>query len=192
GHDEPARARAAALYDQLGRDPGSVDPNMASAVVRIVAAEADPERWEDLRARSRVQTTPQDALRHLAALADTDDPELVARFCELTLTDEIRSQDAPFLLGRALRNRVNGPLVWRFVASRWDDLVERFPTPSIARMLDGIRTFNDPALADEVEAFLDAHPVPQGAKQIAQHRERMRVSVAVRAREADPLAAALA
>ncbi|MCU1455625.1 MAG: putative aminopeptidase [Acidimicrobiales bacterium] len=191
GDDQPSIERAAALFDQLGDDPNAVDPDMASAVLRVVAAQADAARWEQIRARARSAGNPQDAVRHLTALGATDDATLVARFCELTLTDEIRTQDAPHLLGRALQNRVNGPIVWRFVTENWDALLDRFPTPSIGSMLGGIRTFNDPGLADEVEAFLDLHPVPQAAKQIAQHRERMRVAVAVRAREADTLASAL-
>ena len=43
----------------------------------------------------------------------------------------------------------------------------------------------------ELTAFLDEHEVPSGARQVEQHRERMRVSVAVREREAGRLAAAL-
>jgi puromycin-sensitive aminopeptidase len=191
GDDQPSVERASELFDQLGSNPDAVDPDMASAVLRVVAAKADGFRWEEIRARARAASTPQDAIRHLSALGATDDPALVARLCELTLTDEIRSQDAPHLLGRAMQNRVNGAIVWRFVVEHWDALLERFPTPSIGSMLGGIRTFNDPALADEVDAFLDAHPVPQAAKQLAQHRERMRVSVALRAREADTLASAL-
>ncbi|HEY4375993.1 MAG TPA: M1 family aminopeptidase, partial [Acidimicrobiales bacterium] len=189
GDDRASQGRAAEIFDG---EPGAVDPDLASAAVRVVAATADDEHWEALRERARSAATPQETVRLLGALADADDASLVARFCELTLGDEIRSQDAPFLLARALGNRENGPLVWQFIVERWDDLLARFPTPSISRMLSGIRTFSDPSLAAEVEAFLETHPVPSGAKQVSQHLERMRVTVAVRQREAARLAAALA
>ena len=58
-------------------------------------------------------------------------------------------------------------------------------------MLGGIRALDEPALADEVEAWLDEHPVPQGEKQLQQSRERLRVNVAYRQREAEALAAHL-
>ena len=45
---------------------------------------------------------------------------------------------------------------------RWDEMNERFPSNSIVRMLSGIRSVNDPALAADVEAFIAEHPVPQG------------------------------
>jgi hypothetical protein len=56
-------------------------------------------------------------------------------------------------------------------------------------MLEGISALAEPGLADDVHAFLDAHPVPQGRTVIAQHRERLRVQVAFRERERSRLAA---
>jgi hypothetical protein len=58
-------------------------------------------------------------------------------------------------------------------------------------MLAGVRALDDPKLADEVEAWLDAHPIPQGAKHIAQSREKLRINVAYRQREAEPLSSRL-
>ena len=142
---------------------------MAASVVRVVAAHATEEQWEEIRRRAPKAASPQETVRLLGALGDAADPALIARFCDLTITDEIRSQDAPFLLSRALGNRVNGPAVWAFVAERWPTLVDRFPSPAIPRMVTGVRTFTDEALARQVESFLDEHPIPQGAKQIAQH-----------------------
>ena len=42
-----------------------------------------------------------------------------------------------------------------------------------------------------MQAFFREHEVPQGAKMLAQHLERQRVNVALRARESANLAAAL-
>ena len=60
---------------------------------------------------------------------------------------------------------------WAFVASHWPDIERRFPTNSLARLVGGIRTVRDASLADEIAAFLDAHPIPQGDKQVRQHVE---------------------
>ena len=74
---------------------------------------------------------------------------------------------------------------------RWEEMNDRFPSNSIVRMLHGIRSISDPALAAAVEGFVAEHPVPQGKQTLAQHLERMRVTVALQAREADRLTAAL-
>jgi len=59
---------------------------------------------------------------------------------------------------------------------------ERFPSNSIVRMLSGIRSVTDPALAADIEAFAAEHPVPQGDQTLQQCLERMRVGVALRRR----------
>jgi hypothetical protein len=58
-------------------------------------------------------------------------------------------------------------------------------------MLEGVRTLSDPAVADDVERFFAEHEVPQGARTLSQHLERLRVNVAFRSREADRLDDAL-
>ena len=68
----------------------------------------------------------------------------MARTCELTLTDRVRSQNAPFLLARCMRNRNHGEQAWRFVARNWTTVNERFPSTSIVRMVEGVRMLDAP------------------------------------------------
>ena len=49
-----------------------------------------------------------------------------------------------------------------------------------------------PEIADEVLAFFEEHEVPQGALTLSQILERLRINVALRERESERLAAALA
>ncbi|MCB0970880.1 MAG: M1 family metallopeptidase, partial [Acidimicrobiales bacterium] len=192
GADEACQAQAEAHFVALGEDPGAISADLADAVVRVVAATADQARWDELRERAARARTAQDRLRHQGALADSDQPELVLAFCRLCLTDEVRTQDAPFLLRRALTNRHAAADVWAFVAERWGEITERFPSSTIPRLLDGIRSMADRELATEIAAFLDAEPPAQGATVVRQHRERMWVTVALADRVAEQLDAALA
>jgi len=61
----------------------------------------------------------------------------------------------------------------------------------LPRLLEGITWLVDDASLDDVPRFLDDHPVPEGARVIAQHLERQRVHRAAVERERDRLAAAL-
>jgi puromycin-sensitive aminopeptidase len=192
GADDAAQAEARDIVAAGATNPDSVDANLYDASVRVVAASGDAAVFDDFLARSASAGTPQDELRFLGSLADFPQAELVERFVGLTLTDRVRSQDAPYLLRRALTNRDHRALVWAFVHEHWREINERFPSNSIARLVDGIRSVTDPALAAEIEGFLAEHPIPQGAKTVAQHIERMRVSVALAERESAALAKALA
>ena len=104
-----------------------------------------------------------------------------------SLTDEMRTQDAPYVLAAMLGHASNGPATWAFVRDNWAAITERFPDNAIPRMLEGIVGLSTPMLADDIVAFFApgaGHDLPQGAKQLSQHLERLAVHRAFREREA--------
>jgi puromycin-sensitive aminopeptidase len=189
--DTTARTEARRLFERFRADASSVEANLAAAALLVVAAHADAEDLEAILAGYRGSGTPQEQLRHLYSLAEVLDPVQHERVLELALSEEVRTQNAPFLLSACLGNRRNAAAAWVRIEDSWDRINERFPSNSIVRLLAGIRTISDPALAERVTAFLAGHPVPQGRRIIEQHVERMQVTVALRAREASRLAEAL-
>jgi len=190
GGDEAAVAEARRLRAAGIAEPGSVDPPLFAAATAVVAETGDAEDFEVAFGRFKAARNPQEEVRELYNLARFHDDELIDRVCELSVT-EIRSQNAPYLLRLALQNRTHGPRVWSFVARNWDRINERFPSNSIVRMLEGITALADEAVAADVQSFFAEHEVPQGAKQLAQHLERQRATVALKRREGETLAAAL-
>jgi puromycin-sensitive aminopeptidase len=191
GDDPAAQARVAELFVRYRADHTSVEANVAAAVVRATAVHADQAVLDEIIDGFRNGATPQEEQRYLYALSDVRDPALMGQVLELSMTAEVRTQNAPFLIGACIANRDNGAVAWRVVHERWDEMNERFPSNSIVRMLHGIRAVTDPALAADIEAFLEEHPVPQAKQTLLQHLERMRVTVALREREAARLAASL-
>ena len=189
--DGAARERAAELLEQFLRHPPSVDPSLASPALTISATLGDVALHERLVEHYRTAETPQDRQRLMYSLVRFRDPSALARTLDLTLSPDIRTQDAPYVLGQSLANRDNGAAAWAFVSGHWDEIVQRFPANSLSRLVGGIRAMRDRSLADEITAFLGAHPVPQGEQQIRQHIERMGVTVALAEREAVRLPAAL-
>jgi puromycin-sensitive aminopeptidase len=188
GDDADVQRRAAEIDARSAQKDAAVDPELAAAAVRVRAAKGDAALFDEFVARSDAADTPQESLRYLGALADFSDPGQFQRFLDRTLTDDIRTQDAPFLLRRSLVNRANGGTAWTFIRQNWDGVNTRFPTSSIPRLLEGVRTFTDAAVANDVRGFLGEHPLPQGAKQVAQHLERMQATVALAEREAPKVA----
>jgi puromycin-sensitive aminopeptidase len=190
GADEGAVAEARRLRAAGIAEPGSIDPPLFAAATAVVAETGGVEDFETAYARFKAATTPQEEVRELYNLGRFHDDELIDRVCELSVS-EIRSQNAPYLLRVALQNRTHGPRVWSFVARNWDRINDRFPSNSIVRMLEGITDLAEESVAADVQAFFAEHPVPQGAKQLAQHLERQRATVSLKRREGDALAASL-
>jgi puromycin-sensitive aminopeptidase len=185
--DPEIRERAAELHRLHLADRSSVDPALATAAAGVLAEVGDPADYEAFLERIRHPADPQEEQRYLYLLADFEEPELFARTLDLLLGDEVRRQNAPYVVGRALTNRARGRDAWRWLTEHWDEALGRFPTNSIPRMLGGIRALDEPELAAEVDRWLEEHPVPSGARQITQHRERLKVNVALRQREATVL-----
>jgi puromycin-sensitive aminopeptidase len=190
GADEDVFARARALHDAYVDDPASVDPAMAAAAVNVIADRGDGEDFEAFLERFRKSDNPQEEVRYLFSLARFRDDESFSRMLQLSIS-EVRTQNAPFLLARALSNRAHGVEAWDFVRKNWSVLLDRFPSNTIVRMAEGIRTLSDPAVAQDVLGFFAEHPLPQGERTLAQHLERLQVNVAFRERERAALATAL-
>jgi len=197
GDDDRTRELRAAVFGALGRisdDPGVVarsrelldddaaDPSMRAAAIGVVAGVADRDTFDDLVQRFRSAATPQDERRYSFALALVPGAAEFDNLLAMTIDGTIRTQDAPYLIGRALGHREHGAAAWGFVEREWDEVNRLFPTNSIVRMLDGIRALADPDAAAAVMAFFADHTVEQGEKTLAQHLERLAVNVGVRAR----------
>ncbi|MBA3606464.1 MAG: ERAP1-like C-terminal domain-containing protein [Acidimicrobiia bacterium] len=191
GDDAAAQARGAQLYARSVDDPGSADPELVAAATSIVAAGGGDDEYARLLAGYRDGTTPQNQLRHLYALAEFDREDLILRTCELAMSGEIKTQNAPFLLRQCIANRRHGATAWRFVRQHWDEANSAFPTNTIVRMIDSVRLLTEEAVAADVQAFFAEHPIHQAAKTLEQVLERQRVNTALRARESARFAAAL-
>jgi puromycin-sensitive aminopeptidase len=177
--DPAAQLHLRELFDQYLADASSVEANLAAAAVRATAAHGGAEVVDTLIARYKDSPTPQEEQRFLFALAEVRDPDQFGRVIEFAASAEVRTQNAPYLLGTCIASRDHAAAAWSLVCDRWEELTDRFPSNSVVRMLNGIRSVSDRALASDIEHFLAAHPVPQGAKTLSQHLERMWVTVAL-------------
>ena len=188
GADDDVRARARTIHKEYLKSSDAVDPELVAAALAVIADSGTAEEFRGFLERWRTADNPQEELRYLYALPRFHDDASFEELLDLSLT-EVRTQNAPFLLGRALTSRTHGAIAWQFVRKNWPTLLERFPSSTIVRMAEGVKWLID--VAPDVEGFFTEHPVPQGAKTLTQHLERLHVNVAFRDREHAALAAAL-
>jgi puromycin-sensitive aminopeptidase len=191
GGDPATQARARELYDRNESQPGSVDPELAAAATSIVAASGDEATYERLLDAYRSASTPQDQLRHLNALAEFDSEELLLRTCDLAMSGDVKTQNAPFLLRMCIANRRYGVAAWRFVRQHWNQANNAFPRNTIVRMVDSVKLLTEESVVADVQGFFAEHPIEQAALTLDQVLERQRVNAATRARESERFAAAL-
>jgi puromycin-sensitive aminopeptidase len=190
GGDGATVARARGLYDASVAGQ-AVHPELLAAATSVVAATGDADDYARLLDGFKNAATPQDALRHLNALAEFDDEELVLRTCELCMSGDVKTQNAPFVLRLCIANRRHGAAAWRFVRERWADANAAFPQNTIVRMIGSVTLLTTPELVADVQAFFAEHPIPQAAPTLRQILERQTVNAALKERESANLAASL-
>jgi aminopeptidase N len=191
GDDALAQKNARDMHDSYLVDAGSAEPNVVAAATGVVASHGDSAQYEVFLDKHHNPSTPQEERRYQSALAAFPGEVEMERTLAMTLDGTIRTQDAPYLLAVAMRNKEHGHLAWEFIKDNWDQVNKDFPSNSIVRMLSGVTSLSKPEQAADVIAFFDDHEVPQGQLTLQQTLEKLRVNVALRERESEPFSQSL-
>ena len=187
GEDPEIRAEASSRFDA-----GSLEGDLADAIVSVVASMSRPEDREEMLCRFREAKDPQTEERYRSGLAGFVDTVMCLRTFE-DCFELFRTQDAPFVILRLVANRVGGIAVWEAVTERWDQLVEL--TPPLMQFALGFGLFFQVADEDflrRARAFHAAHPLPAGQQRLDQALERLATSTRLATRERPKLATTLA
>ncbi len=187
--DDPETQAQAREAEVESRGGGEVAPAVAAASIDVVSARGNADDYEAFRARWKEAATPQEEDRYLDSLARFRDPGLMQRTLDSTLSDDVRPQDAPFVLARATGNRDLGPQAWRFIAERWDEITARIADSNAIVLAAGLRHVTDPETVANAQAFFETHDIPQNRLMLRQFLERQRVYAALRTRAEGDLAA---
>jgi puromycin-sensitive aminopeptidase len=184
--DAETIARAREVYAR-----GAADADVQSASIAVVAGNGGRDEFEEFLTRAARSSNPQEELRYLYALGDFPTEALALRASQLGLSDDVRSQNGPFVVQRALRNREHGAAVWASLRDNWERAVTRFSPSLMTRVIEGTTWLVDDAVADDVMSFVESHPLATGSRTVAQQMDRLRVHRATVARERARFTAAL-
>jgi puromycin-sensitive aminopeptidase len=189
GDDPVIHAKAADLYMQWTADPAQADRDLVPPLISILAHSGDSGRYQNFKQNFKSARTPQEEQRYLFSLANFRVPEVLRQTMEMTLGNEVRTQNAPFLMHALLYNPKVRYEAWDFIRKHWDVMVNKYPDSALPRMCEAVVGLLDREA--EVNAFFEEHKVRLGNKLIDQHLERLAVAVAFRKREGAKLEATL-
>jgi puromycin-sensitive aminopeptidase len=187
GNDVATQQEAADRYQRYRKDPTTVDPNVVPALVALLAHTGDEARYDQFLGLYRAATTPQEERRYLFSLASFRNKELLTRTLARTINGEIRTQDAPFIVGALLTNVDGRELAWEFVKANWDQMDRLFPKQGLRRMCGGIVGLATPALEQDVRQFFTNRKIDLGGKTLEQYLEQLRIAISFRDREGKTL-----
>jgi puromycin-sensitive aminopeptidase len=182
GRDESIVSEATERFRRFRADRDALSPDLVAVVARIAVGTGGEEMWTMVRDQYLEAEVPQDKIRYLFALAETPEVDLLQRTLDLSITADVRSQDAPFLIAAVLQNSRGSAMGWRWVEEHWPVLKERLPSGLLARVLEGVTAMSDPDLAAQVHAFCSANEMPLTQPRMDQLLERLDLNVALAGR----------
>ncbi len=187
--DPSVRREAERRVSAYLKDASSLDPTLASPVVRLGARFGDEPRFDAYLASWRRAVTPEDRDRFLLALAEFPNPELVQRLLVWLVSGEVRGQDAwkPFRVLLA-RPGAQGP-AWTFLKSHWGPLRDMIGPVGAGRVVQATRGLWRAEWRADVAAFFaePANRVESAASALVQTLEFIDVGIAFRAAQTEAL-----
>jgi hypothetical protein len=190
GRDRPLRDQARALADRWLDDPGSLDADLAPAVLRVAAGSADEPYLNRVRATIAKGRAGQRRIL-VDSLYQLNDAQLIERGAQTLLGDDIRGDDLMALERLALTGAARAGLA-KFVAAHFDALAAKLGDLA-AVLLDSGRPLCDAdGLTTYRQFFTDrAAKLRGGARRYAQIVERAELCQAARREQETSMAAAL-
>jgi phosphoheptose isomerase len=165
------------LFDTYRKSPENVEANALAATISVLSNNGDTNLYNEFLNLYLNSSTPQEEMRFLFALCSFQNADNFINTLELSLSDKVRTQNAPYLLGQTLRNKKHFSVSWGFIENNWDKINDKFPENSIPRLLTGIRAITDDECSEKIKTFLNNNKVPQGQKTVDQHLEKLNINL---------------
>jgi hypothetical protein len=153
----------------------TLDPQLRETLIMIAAREGDAALYERYLKAQRNAATPDDQYLFRFALAAFRNPELRRRTFEWTLSDEMRNQDAGWLMGNVVYTRYGTDRAgsWRWIEENWPRIQKKVPEPMQGDVVSAAGVLCDRESLARVKAFIEANPVPSAERRNAQSLERI-------------------
>ncbi len=171
GADRAVQEEAQTRFAAHINGDAAIAPDLLSAIVTVAAYAGGETEWNALYREFKKAATPQDEKRYLYSLAEFTGADLVQRTLALYRSPEVRVQDGTYVLGRMLGNRHARRATWTMIEQNWDEIMEKYPQFMIHALIEPISTIVEDDLADQTVAWLNAHPLTDVARQVAQAQE---------------------
>ena len=171
GEDPEAIRRATALAEQYLKDPNAVDASVAKDALEVAARYGNEALFEKYVDAMRKMSSPEQHYNVGGALAEFRDPKIVERVMELSVSDEIRNQDAPHLIASLISNTDDQKQAWEWVKAHWPAVEKKTTMSSGPEIVSATRHFCSAEMRDDVQEFFTEHKVPSAERALKQSKE---------------------
>lgn len=149
-------------------DPKSLPPDLRPPVLAVVGRYADDAIWKKLHELGLKTTSIEEKQYYYDALAGAIDPKLIARTLEISLTDELPTSRAVYLVAKVGRLSEQPELMWNFAKTNMKKLLAKTDALAANSYAPSLFTFfSDASRIAELERYAKSDLPPTSAKDVA-------------------------
>jgi aminopeptidase N len=169
--------------------PASLAPDLRAPVLAVVGRYADESTWKALHDLGLKTSYSSEKQYDYDALAGALDPALAARTLEISLTDELPSSRALFLVAKVARQSENPELAWNFAQAHMKALLAKSDALTASSFAPGLFTFfSESARSAQLEAYAKTNLSTEAAPHVAKATDEINFRAELKARLAAQLA----
>ena len=171
-------------------DPASLATDLRPSVLWVVGHYADEATWNRLHALGVKTTSSEEKQNYYDALAAARDPKLVAKSLQISLTDELPTSRAIFLVGKVARDSDHPDIAWNFAKANMKALLAKTDALGANRYAPSLFAFfSENSRADELKSYAKANLSATSAREVAKAVDEIEFRAEFKARLTPQLAA---
>ena len=177
-------------FEKYLTTPASLPPDLRAPVLAIVGRYADEKTWNKLHELGLETTSIEDQQNYYNALACATDPRLVKKTLAISLTDELPTSRALFLVSRVGRDSGHAHIAWEFAAANMKALLAKVDAAGANRYAPSLFTFfSDSSRAKELKTYAKKHLPQASAPEVAKAVDEIEFRAEFKKRLATQIAA---
>ena len=155
------------LFEKYLEDPASLSPDLRAPVLAVIGRYADEKTWNRLHQLGIKTTSIEDKQNYYNALAGAADPKLAEKTLALSLTDELPTSRAIFLVSRVARDSGHPDVAWDFGRAHMKALLAKVDAAGANSYAPSLFTFfSDDSRADELKMYAKKNLPQASAPQV--------------------------
>jgi aminopeptidase N len=149
-------------------DPPSLAPDLRAPIFSVVGHYADEATWNKLRELGLATTSIEEKQNYYDALAGARDPKLAPKTLQISLTDELPTSRAIFLVGKVARCGEHPDLAWEFAKANMKALLAKTDALAANSYAPSLFTFfSEVSRVAELQAYAKTNLPATSAKEVA-------------------------
>ena len=164
GKDPAILAQAREITAKYLANPGSVDATLSQAALAVAARNGDAKLFDRLQEIYETSTNPEYQENSLRLLAQFENPALLQRALDYSVSGKVRNQDAVIQFVIALSIDKNREQTWKYIQNNWDKVQAQFTTEMGAYLVGSTGNFCSADAKASVEPFFSTHKVAASDK----------------------------